>query len=440
MTKFDSEKEALEYVKHVGIMWKFKLYGFFKNLQFFEPYLLLILINWGYSFFHIGILVMIREVFTYVFEIPSGILADKYGKKNELLWCFVFYIISFLFYFLGPGWIVVILASIFYGLGESFRSGTHKAMELQWMEKEGLLKYKAYVYGKTRSWSLYGSTINSIFAILIILVIPAENGIFLLAIIPFLLDFLLISTYPSYMNKRMPKSDLKWHQQLKQEFVDLIKIFKNQRLRKGVTTSATFDSIFKSLKDYIQPIIQGFILVVLINYSLDESQEDFWLKLILGIIYALFYFVSSFSSRNAYFIIQRMKNTKKTIDLLFDLLAVLLLLETIFMWLEVPIMIILLYMLIYATYNLRRPILVGYIGELAPKDQRATILSVESQIKSMLTFVLAPILGLIADLTSIATLFVILAVVIFVVNFLFLRGEGSLSEDAREDADSLKKD
>lgn len=418
-------------------MWKFKLYGFFKNLQFFEPYLLLIFINWGYSFFQIGIFVMIREIITYIFEIPSGILADKYGKKNELLLCFVFYILSFFFYFLGPGWLVVIFGSIFYGLGESFRSGTHKAMELQWMEKKGLLKYKAYIYGKTRSWSLYGSTLNSVLAIVIILLIPAENWIFLLATIPFILDFLLISSYPSYMNLKLEKSKLKWHQQLKQDFQDLFLVFKNRRLRKGVFTSATFDSIFKSLKDYIQPIMKIFIVAILINYSLDETQEDFYIKLILGIIYAIFYFVSSFSSKNAYNVIQRIKNTKRAIDLLFDLFAILLLLEAIFMWLKVPILIILFYMIIYAVYNLRRPMLVGYIGELAPKKQRATVLSVESQIKSFLTFLLAPILGIIVDYTSIQISFLILAAVIIGVNYLFLRGECTIKEDNCDSADSI---
>ncbi|UYP45062.1 hypothetical protein NEF87_001347 [Candidatus Lokiarchaeum ossiferum] len=418
-------------------MWKFKFYGFFKNLQFFEPYLLLIFINWGYSFFQIGIFVMIREIFTYLFEIPSGIMADKYGKKNELLLCFLFYILSFFLYFLGPGWFAVIFASILYGLGEAFRSGTHKAMELQWMEKKGLLKYKAYIYGKTRSWSLYGSTLNSVLAIVIVFFIPAEKWIFLLATIPFILDFLLISSYPSYMNIKLEKSKLKWHQQLKQDFLDLFTVFKNRRLRKGVFTSATFDSIFKSLKDYIQPIIKIFIVAILINYSLDETQEDFYIKLILGIIYAIFYLVSSFSSKNAYNVIQRIKNTKRTIDLLFDFFAILLLLEAIFMWLKVPILIILIYMVIYGVYNLRRPMLVGYIGELAPKNQRATVLSVESQIKSFLTFLLAPILGIIVDYTSIQVLFIILAAVIIGVNFLFLRGECSTQEINCDSADSI---
>ena len=151
------------------------------------------------SLFEIGLLVSIREIFTYIFEIPSGIIADKFGKKRELLICFIFYIISFIFYFFGvdpylpvSNLTFLIIASIFFGLGESFRSGTHKAMELLWMEKEDLLEYKTHVYGSTRAYSLLGSALSAILAVFLIIYIPANNWIFLITIIPYLLDFILI--------------------------------------------------------------------------------------------------------------------------------------------------------------------------------------------------------------------------------------------------------
>jgi hypothetical protein len=128
--------------------------------------------------FELGILEGIIQAISYIFEMPSGIIADQCGKKNELLLCFVFYIISFGeslppaahaagadllalpywsanvhvrpgFYFMadpalakGAGFPMLVAASVSYGLGEAFRSGTHKAMIMQWLDKEG---YKAYV-------------------------------------------------------------------------------------------------------------------------------------------------------------------------------------------------------------------------------------------------------------------------------------------------------
>jgi len=146
MVKKDEEKlkdPKIQKINNSKLMWKFRFYGFFKNLRFFEPFLLIMLLDpsIGLSLFEIGLLISIREIFTYIFEIPSGMIADKFGKKRELLICFIFYIISFVFYFFGldPDTVVsnlvfLVIASIFFGLGESFRSGTHKAMELLWME------------------------------------------------------------------------------------------------------------------------------------------------------------------------------------------------------------------------------------------------------------------------------------------------------------------
>ena len=101
-----------------------------------QAYLLLILMEWGYSLFQIGVLHSVTFAFTYVFEVPSGLIADHFGKKNELLLCFVWYMLSFAFYSFGESsfWVLV-LASGFYGLGEAFRSGTHKAMICAWLDK-----------------------------------------------------------------------------------------------------------------------------------------------------------------------------------------------------------------------------------------------------------------------------------------------------------------
>lgn len=77
---------------------KFSAYGFLKNLKFFEPYLVIYLLGSGYSLFQIGLLYSIREMITYIFEVPSGIIADYYGRKKNFI-C-VFHFTSFhLFYF-----------------------------------------------------------------------------------------------------------------------------------------------------------------------------------------------------------------------------------------------------------------------------------------------------------------------------------------------------
>jgi len=400
------------------LMWKFRFYGFFKNLRFFEPFLLIMFINLGLSLFQIGLLISIREIFTYIFEIPSGIIADKFGKKRELLICFIFYIISFIFYFFGvdpnlsfPNLIFLVIASIFFGLGESFRSGTHKAMELLWMEKEDLLEYKTHVYGSTRSYSLLGSALSAILAIFFIIYIPANNWIFLITIIPYILDFILIASYPDYMNDHQPITGSFWNQ-LKIGFKGVSPTLKSKKIRKAIFSSAIYDAIYKMIKDYIQPIMVIFISILLIQIGKDETDietKEIYISIFLGGIYCIFYLISSLSSKNAFKVKELFHHAKTSMDILFDLFALILLLEAIFMWIEIPIVIVLLYLLIYVFENFRRPLAVDYMGEVIPKEERATILSVESQIKSVSVLIFAPLFGFIADL-SIPWLFLILAI------------------------------
>jgi len=407
-------------------MWRFKFYGFFKNLRFFEPFLLLIFLAWDVNLFQIGILIAIQEAIIFIFEVPSGLLADNRGKKTELLICFIFYIISFVFYFLGPAYIMLIGGAIFFGLGEAFRSGTHKAMEMQWMEKEGLLEYKTFIYGTTRSYSLYGSAISSVLAIVFILNLPASRWIFIITIIPYVVDFILIASYPSYMNKHVYKGEkLSYLRELIDSFKSLKIIFTDKRLRKGIFSSSSYNATFKSLKDYIQPIMKILIVVLLISFSLNPQDEEFYLVFILGLIYTIFYLISSISSKNAHKIQNNFKSSKSAMDWLFYFFAIIVLLQAFFIWYEIPILIIVLYLLIYVLYNARKPIGVDYLGDLMDKEQRATILSVEAQLKSILVMIFAPIFGYIAEYYSIAILFLSLSIFMFLLNFILLRNHST---------------
>ena len=422
----------MQKIKDSKLMWKFRFYGFFKNLRFFEPFLLIMLLDpiIGLSLFEIGLLVSIREIFTYMFEIPSGVIADKFGKKRELLICFIFYIISFVFYFFGldpdvavSNLVFLVIASIFFGLGESFRSGTHKAMELLWMENEDLLDYKTHVYGSTRAYSLLGSALSAILAVFLKIFISANKWIFLITIIPYILDFILIASYPSYMNDHQPITGGYWNQ-LKIGFKGVGPTLKSKKIRKAIFSSAIYDAIYKTLKDYIQPIMVIFIAIFLVQIGKDETDTEttnIYISIILGGTYCIFYLISSLSSKNAFKLKELFHHAKTSMDILFDLFALILLLLALFMSIEIPIIIVLLYLLIYVFENFRRPLAVDYMGEVIPKEERATILSIESQIKSISVLIFAPLFGFIADY-SIPLLFLILAISMVIINHVFLSG------------------
>lgn len=434
MENQNNEKEIFKRIKNDPQVWKFCFYGFFKNLKFFEPYLLIIFLALGYNLINWAVIIMVQEILTYIFEVPSGIVADRFGRKFVLMACFIFYIVSFVFFFMGfdpiyPNFPIIMVASVFFGLGEALRTGTHKAMELEWMEKEGLLEYKTFIYGRSRSYSLLGSTLSSILSIILLLNIPADRFIFLITIIPYIIDFFLIASYPSYMNKHKSNDKKGW-----EEFLDGFKglkvVFTDKILRKGLFSISSYGAVYKSLKDYIQPIIKLMITALLVTFMVNpsESQENFYIKIILGLMYGLFYFISSYVSRNAYKFQRKFSSTKKSMDIIYDLTAVVFFLIGVFIWLlEATIFftyfsfvaIIILYLFVYMGQNLRRPIGVDYLSGIIHKDQRATMLSVESLMKSVFVLIFSLIFGFVWEFVSSPGLFIGLAIVLLIVNRLF---------------------
>lgn len=400
-------------IKKDKMVIKFSLYGFLKNLKFFEPFLVIYLLSSDLSLFTIGILYSIREITNYVFEIPSGIFADHYGKKTELALCFVFYIASFIFFYIGGAFWVFCIAMFLFGLGEAFRSGTHKAIIMEYLEEKDWFSLKGFVYGRTRSFSLIGSSISSFVSILFLLSLGNLRILFLICIVPYILDFILILSYPKRFNQH---HDIKvtYRGFLLLSFRQLKSIFRDKAVIKTVLSSSLFDAITKGIKDYIQPILLGIILVsqftLIKGFTMDNT-----LAVYLAVIYGLLYILSSAATRNVYRLKKFMPSTK-LMNIFMDALGAAFLVLALFIQIEALYLIVILYFIIYVLKDARRPIFVDAIGDIMKKNQRVTVLSIDSQLKALFMVIFAPLFGFIADTFSISVLFLILGIFTLTVN------------------------
>ncbi|MFW6367293.1 MAG: MFS transporter, partial [bacterium] len=180
--------------------WKFSFYGFVKNLRFFDPYLILFFREVGISYFQIGVLFGSREIATNLLEIPSGIIADSYGRRRAMMAAFAAYILSFLTFSFFPRFVPLIGAMLLFALGEAFRTGTHKAMILDYLVRQGLSDQRVHYYGHTRGWSQRGSALSALLASLIVFTHGHYHQVFLYSIIPYVIGYLLIKSYPKYLD------------------------------------------------------------------------------------------------------------------------------------------------------------------------------------------------------------------------------------------------
>ncbi len=384
---------------------KFNFYGLLKNLKFFEPFLYIFFLSIGFSYFQIGSLISIREITKNIFEVPSGIYADQYGRKKSLQICFILYILSFILFYFGDIYLIMTFAMFLYGMGEAFRSGTHKAIIFSYLDKNNISDKKTEVYGRTKSYSLIGSSISAVIGGFIVFIKSNYRLLFLFSVIPYILDFILISTYPDYLNGESNKKvGLKgFYRSGLQSIKNLIVRLKN--LRKGIINSSIYDGYFKVLKDYLQPVLK----IEIMSFSLLPyiSEQEKRLSIFLGFSYSIIYLISSYASRNAFKIKNIFNKTGKSLNLTYILTVIIVGFIGITINSEYTFIVIILFLIFYVMRNMRRPIMLDYIASIIREKERATMLSIESQFRTLFIVIIAPIIGYIADIWGLKIMFFI---------------------------------
>jgi hypothetical protein len=127
-------------------------------------------------------------------------------------------------------------------------------------------------------------------------------------------------------------------------------------------------------------------------------------------VYFILNLFGAFASRNVY----RLKKNKKA-NFLLNVFYLLLGIELLILAIGSKQYLIVFagFLLLYIIQNARKPIYMDEIGTLMNKSQRATILSIASQLRSLLLIILAPLVGWIADTWGIPIVMYVLAVILF---------------------------
>jgi len=350
------------------------------------------------SFLQIGLLFSVREISTAFLEIPTGIFADCFGRKNSMIFSFLSYIASFIIFYFFPVFSIYIIAMIFFAFGEAFRTGTHKAMILEYLKIKKIEHLKVEYYGFTRSWSQKGSAISSLIAGAIVFYSGQYKFVFLASIVPYLFELILMISYPDVLNGEIKKvqrhnffADI-FHNS-KEISVNFLKIFRNPALRKSLLNSALYDGLFKSVKDYIQPVLQVYALSIPVFLIIKDKRDT----ILIAITYFILYLLTSFASKNSGKFMRKFHSLAKAINASFIMGIFFVILAGLFYILDLKLISVIFFILLFISQNLRRPMNIGYISETIPSKVMASGLSAESQLKTLIIAVLAPLMGFLSD-------------------------------------------
>jgi len=398
--------------------YKFCLYGFLKNLKFFEPFLILFFIEKGLSFLQIGTIYAAGEITKYIFEIPTGIIADAVSRRRTMILAFIFYIISFIIYFFSTQYLFFFIAVIIFSFGEGFRTGTHKAMIFEYLQLKGWNDQKVHYYGHTRSWSQMGSALSSLIAASIVFFSGSYKFIFIYSTIPYLLDLLLMISYPKELDGNLVKLE---GRKISRNFKIVIKEFilslKKKFILVGITNLSVYSGFYKAVKDYLQPVLKTFALALPIFILLEDKQRS---AIVIGIVYFIIYFLTSYASRKSGNTADKFKNINLPLNITLVVGFAMGILAGVFYNLQFTFLAILFYLGIYLIENLRNPMGVSYVSEMFDQDILATALSAKSQAKTIAAAIIAPLLGYFADKHGIGNSLIIISLLLILTAPLYL--------------------
>ena len=376
--------------------YKFSAYGFLKNLRFFDAFFILFLVDKGLSYSQIGLLYAVREITINIFELPSGIIADTYGRKTALAYSFLAYILSFIVFYFSGKFFFFLAAFVLFGIADAFRSGTHKGMIMDYLKLNGWEKFKINYYGHTRSWSQTGSALSSLAGGLIVFISANYSSVFIYSVVPYLLNLLLIISYPNELNSSIKKKS-------KNEghgFLTAVKMFfrtvKQPRLLKLIYTSANHTAYLKAVKDYIQPVMMHVALMIPVFMSMEKDKKT---GIFIGVFYFIIYILTSKASQLSAVFTDRYKHRVANITLFIGFTSGIL--AGVFWIKELWVPALITFAGIYIAENIRKPALTGFVADNTPNEILTSVISAQSLLKTVLTSVMALAFGVIAQYSGI---------------------------------------
>lgn len=388
---------------------RFSLYGFLKNQQYFQPFFVLAFLQMGLNFTTIGLLVAFREVMVSVMEIPTGGIADVFGRRRSMMVSMVAYIASFAV-FGGAGLAategqaglpvllpLLMVAMFCFAVGDAFRTGTHKAMIFTWLRGQGRESERTKIYGYTRSWSKLGSAVSVVLACVFVFVTSNYIYVFFFSIIPYVLNIINFMGYPHNVDVAGTES-VSIRSVVRHLKEALVLCVRNANLRRLVLESMGFEGFFKAAKDYLQPILGAAALPLVAAAcactGMTEQQKS---VVLIGPVYVLLFLLSAMASRKAHRLVGKAGDEDRTARLLWGVGIGLFVVLLSALYVRIHWLMIAGFVGLHVLQNVWRPVLVSRFDMHGDADKGATILSIESQAKSLSTMIIAPALGLAVD-------------------------------------------
>lgn len=332
------------------------------------------------SMHDIFVLKAIYSIAIVAMEIPSGWMADVWGRKKTLILGSILGSAGFLLYSFSYGFLAFVVAEIILGIGHSFVSGADSAMLYDSLKADNKTDKYTREEGRMASAGNFAEAIAGVVGGFLAAISLRTPFYFQFAVAAIAIPAALTMIEPKIHTNKQVLSIKKLLKNIRTTFVS------NQNLRVSILLSAVTGTATLTFAWLVQPFFKAIGLPV-------EFFGIFWtaLNLSVGISSIFAYKVEEFLGKR------------------WSILMVILLLSVGYFLAGISISYwgLAFLFLFYLVRGIATPIFKNYINQYTESDVRATMLSVRNFIIRIAFAVIGPLLGWITDNVSLNKAFLL---------------------------------
>lgn len=350
------------------------------------PIIVLFFQEHGLSLTQVMFLQAIYSLSVAVFEIPSGYIADLFGRKNTIIISTIFSFIGYVIFSFYGGFFAFAIAEVLIGIGGSLMSGSDSAILYDTLLETGNKEAYTRIEGKNYAIGNFSEATAGVLGGFL-----AVGSIYLPIYVQTAILFLSIPIALSLVETKLHKEN-----RLDKSFKSIFKVLKfamidNKKLKWLIVYSSAMGVATLSVAWFAQPFFKQ------VNVPLAY----------FGILWAGLNFSAGFTSLNSHKFNQNKEKGKMLFYLALAMIGALL-----FVGFNMTLFGLFFILSIYLLRGIVTPILRHAINENTTSNKRATVLSIRSFIIRISFAIFAPILGFLADDYSLSISFYVLAILV----------------------------
>ena len=377
------------------------LMTFFSSFYFYHHILTLYLQGRGLNYVQINSLWGIIVGSQAIAEIPTGILADKIGRKYAIIMALVLQLAGEILFIFAEHYVMFVIISIIAGIGFSFLSGCFEAVMYDSLQLEGKEDEMQKIIGRNASFSqlaiILGSCIGGFLtsdlkmeSFISVIILTACSVAIALVLSCFLQE-------PEYISSQQERHALA----LVSTSAKLLRT--NKSLQRILLLSLLATPFLNYLLNFYQP------------YFIEANISGIWFGFILASASLLGVITSNYA-----YLLDNLFGVSKGILLATLLPGVCYLLMASISHSRISP---LLFICAYSSMNLQKPIFADYLNRHIESTNRATVLSMLNMVSGIYVALMGIIIGAIADVSLSSAFFFMGSVIL--ISVLCIRIEDS---------------